>query len=265
VTAAPVLYSGVVTHLRRRPREHRLVYRIYSLLLDLDRLEATAKGLKFLSLDRFNLFSFYSRDRGDRSGRPLRQQVEATLRAAGLETDGGAILLLTMPRVLGFAFNPLSVFYCHDKSGRLTAILWEVDNTFGERHAYLIPVEADPTGVEIRQSCAKDFFVSPFMDMKLSYAFRFNAPDDLLRLVIDVSDDKGSLLVARYQAHRQALTDANLLRLFFSLPLLPLRVVGGINWEAVKLLSKGVRWRRKPPPPEQTITFVRSPAASSAP
>ena len=258
---APAIYSGVVTHFRRRPSEHRLAYRIFSVLLDLDRLDEIAQRVKLFSVDRFNLFSLRTRDRGDRSGRPLRQQVDEVLQSAGLERPA-RVLLLTMPSLLGFAFNPLSVYYCFGASGKLAAMIWEVDNTHGERHSYVIPV-ASADG-EITQSCAKNFFVSPFMDMALNYVFRFNSPDALLRLTIDVADAQGLLLTARYSARRDELTDANLLKLFFGTPALPLRVVGGIHWEALKLWRKGVGVRGHPPPPQQKITFVRDAAHVSS-
>ncbi len=177
--------------------------------------------------------------------------------ARGSNPDGGKILLLTMPRLLGFAFNPLSVYYCFRMSGDLAAVLWEVDNTFGERHAYMIPVEGEGRG-EIVQTCGKEFHVSPFLKMDLDYRFRLRAPDDLLNLVIEVSDDSGLLLSACYQARREPLTDRNLLRQFFATPLLPLRVMGGIHWEALKLWRKGVRLRSRPPPPSAAVTFVRA-------
>lgn len=251
------LYAGLVTHHRRRPHDHRLAYRIYSVLLDLDELDALDRRLRLFSIDRFNLFSFRRRDRGDGSGGDLRAQVEDAMRKAGVVPDGGKILLLTMPRLLGSAFNPLSVFYCLRQSGALAAVLWEVDNTFGERHAYMIPVEGDGRG-EIVQDCGKAFHVSPFMDMALDYRFRLRAPDDLLGLVIEVSDPSGLLLTARYQARREALSDFNLLRRFFLTPLLTLRVLGGIHWEALKLLRKGMRLRPRPPPPKAPVTFVRA-------
>jgi uncharacterized protein len=261
---APALYSGLVTHHRLRPRVHRLAYRIYSLLLDLDRLEEFDARLRWFSLDRFNLFSFYRRDRGDGSGRPLREQVEVAMRAAGVEPDGGRIFLLTMPRLLGWAFNPISVYYCCRCSGELAALLYEVDNTFGERHAYMIPAE-DAEGGEVRQACRKHLYVSPFMNMELDYGFRLRAPDENLSLAIDVSDPTGLLLTAHYRARRQELSDANLLRLFFSIPLLTLRVVGGIHWEALKLWRKGVGLRAKPPPPEQFLTIVQAGAPRPVP
>jgi DUF1365 family protein len=254
---APALYVGAVTHYRSRPREHRLAYRIYSLLLDLDRLEELDARLWLFSLDRFNLFSFHPGDRGDGSARPLREKVETAMRGAGIEPDGGPIWLLTMPRLLGWAFNPISVFYCFRKSGGLAGVLWEVDNTFGERHAYMIAVDGGSEG-EILQSCPKNFHVSPFMNMALDYTFRLRVPDEKLSLAIDVSDPAGVLLTARYRARRSDLTDANLLRIFFSAPLLTLRVVGGIHWEALKLWRKGVGLHPKPAPPATPITFIPS-------
>ncbi len=263
MSEAGALYSGMVTHFRRRPREHRHAYRIFSVLLDLDRLEESARGLRLFSIDRFNLFSFHARDRGDGSARPLRRQVDEALTRAGVDLAGGRVLLLTMPRLLGWAFNPLSVFYCFAADGALAAMIWEVDNTFGQRHAYLIPVARD-AGAEPSQSCAKSFYVSPFLDMALNYRFRFNRPDDLLRLTIDVSDDQGLVLTARYDARRAPLTDAALLRLFFATPALPARVLGGIHWEALKLWRKGIGLRRRPPPPERPITIVPAPDMSKA-
>ena len=252
---ASALYHGEVMHLRLRPREHRLDYRLYSLLLDLDELPELNRRLKLFSLDRWNLFAFYAKDRGDGSGRDLRSQIETTMRDAGLEPDGGPIRLFTMPRVLGWSFNPLSIFFCHRQDGSLGAILWQVDNTFGERHSYLIPVEPGQ-GDAIRQSCDKAFYVSPFMPMNLRYDFSVTSPGERMLVVIGVSDAEGRLLTARHAAMRQELTDANLLRAFFTLPLLTLRVVGGIHWEALKLWWKGVKLVRRPPPPLNPVTAV---------
>ena len=257
MNSAGALYSGIVTHFRRRPREHRFAYRIFSVMLDLDRLDEAARGLRFFSVDRFNLFSFHSRDRGDRSARPLRTQVDDALHEAGIDLSGGRVLLLTMPRLLGLAFNPLSVYYCFSSDSVLSAMIWEVDNTFGERHSYLIPVK-NGHSAEMVQSCAKGFYVSPFMDMDLGYKFRFTEPKERLRLVIDVTDDQGLMFTARHYARRRPLTDAALVRLFFTTPALPMRVFGAIHWEALKLWRKGIGFRSRPKPPQNPITFVRA-------
>lgn len=254
------LYPGHVSHVRLKPRVHRLNYRIYSLLLDLDELDTLDRRLKFFSVDRFNLFSFRRKDRGDGSGRDLKGQVERAMRSAGIEPDGGPIRLLTMPCLLGWAFNPLSTYFCYRRDGALAAILWEVDNTFHQRHAYMIPVEATGPNGEIVQRCDKAFYVSPFMEMDLRYEFRVQAPSDTLSIRIDVSDAEGKVLGARHVARKQELTDKALLAAFFKIPLLTLRVVGGIHWEALKIWLKRVRLVARPAPPENSVSVVRSPA-----
>ncbi|MGF9564340.1 DUF1365 domain-containing protein [Neorhizobium sp. BT27B] len=255
------LFPGHVTHARLKPKEHRLAYRIYSLLIDLDELNVLDQRLKVFSVDRFNLFSFYRKDRGDRSGSDLRAQVEEAMNAAGLQPDGGPIRLLTMPRLLGWAFNPLSVFFCYGNDGALRAILWEVDNTFGERHGYMIPV-AEGAGNEIVQHCDKAFYVSPFMDMDLRYTFRVSPPTDKLSIRIETRDDKGLVLTARHLAKRTELTDGALLKAFFAIPFLTLRVVGGIHWEALKIWVKGVGLRVRPKPPEMPVSHIHAIASS---
>jgi DUF1365 family protein len=248
------LYAGVVTHARLRPRRHKLRYRMNSLLLDLDELDALHQRLRLFSIGGFNLFSFHPSDRGDPSNgdktkiAPLKAQIEARLEAAGYAPDGGPIRLLTMPRILGWSFNPLSVFFCYRRTGEIFAILWEVDNTFGERHGYLLPV-ADHQGREIRQSCAKAFYVSPFMDMELRYAFRVKPPGETVLIVIDALDADGLVLRAAQFARRFELTDAALLRAFLALPFQTVSVVGGIIWEAIKLWLKGVAVRKRPSAP----------------
>src|SRR6202140_1144048 len=143
--------------------------------------------------DRRGMADHHGSDHGDGSGRPLRDQVEGHLRAAGLAPDGGAIRLFCMPRVFGYGFNPLSVYFCYQRDGSLAAILYEVHNTFSERHAYLIPVEreagvAGAPGAVIDQHCRKGFYVSPFMDMEMSYTFRVAVPDQRGMIAIRAAD-----------------------------------------------------------------------------
>ena len=252
---ASTLYPGSVTHHRLRPREHRLAYSIWSMLIDLDDLDDLDSSLRWFSVNRFNLFSFYPRDRGDRSGSDLKRQVETVMRVGGVEPDGGPIRLLTMPRFLGYAFNPLSIFFCHRRSGEVAAILWEVDNTFGERHGYLLPVERIENG-EIRQNCDKAFHVSPFMDMDLSYAFRVKPPSETFSLAIEVGDSAGKLMTARQLARRVEATDAALWRLALHIPFVTLKVIAGIHWEALKIWVKGVGLRKHPAPPENAVSYV---------
>lgn len=256
-------YPSKVMHQRLRPRPHRLAYPIVSFLLDLDRLDADSAGLRYFSINRLNLFAFFEHDRGDGRRRGLANYVREQLALADLAAAGARIELLTMPRVLGFAFNPLSVYFCSDAAGELKAVLWEVDNTFGERHSYLIPVEAG-TGDLITQRCAKGFYVSPFMPLALDYRFRFRAPGQSLHLHITASDAQGALLIATQQGARQALTDWVLLRLFARVPLQAAVVLGAIHWEALKIWRKGIRLVRKPARHSGRVSAVPNPWSGKA-
>jgi DUF1365 family protein len=250
---ASALYAGTVVHARLRPTKHRLRYRIFTLLLDLDELPHL--GLRWFSHNRFNLFSFHDRDHGDGTPTPLRDQIGAHLRAAGYPDDGGPVRLLSMPRLFGYAFNPLSVYFCHRRDGSLLAVLHEVNNTFGERHCYLLPVEDQGDDV-IRQSCQKCFYVSPFMDMAMTYNFRITPPAARVAVAIETSDADGPMLEAVFDGSRQPLTDRTLLRALLAYPLLTLKVVAGIHWEALKLWRKGMRLRPRPQPPRDLVTAI---------
>ena len=262
MTTDGALYLGRVMHQRLKPARHRLQYRVFSLLVDIDALPALAQRLRLFSVNRFNLFSLHERDYGAGDVDGLRAHVERQLSVAGL-AGGGAIRLLTMPRILGYAFNPLSVYYCERPEGGLQAILYEVNNTFGQRHSYLIPVaDAQREAVHIEQQCAKRFHVSPFMDLDMRYAFRIEPPAadrPGLAVGITVADTVGPVLVARIDARRNPLTDGALMLAFVTHPLLTLKVVVAIHWEALRLWRKGAPFRRSPPPPAQPVTIVASP------
>jgi DUF1365 family protein len=253
--SASAIYAGRVLHARWRPVRHRLGYRALYLLLDLDELPELSRRLRLFSTGGFNLFGFRERDHGGGSDRPLRSYVESHLRRAGIEADGGPIRLLAMPRVLGTVFNPLSVYFCHRADGTLAAVLYEVNNTFGERHSYLIPAGTTAGGV-LRQSCAKCFYVSPFLDMKLTYHFRVAPPGERASVVVQTHDSEGPILTAVFAGARAPLTDANLCRAFLRHPLLAMQVLGAIHWEALKLWRKGLRVRPRPAPPHQAVSIT---------
>jgi hypothetical protein len=248
------LYVGSVAHRRLRPKAHRLRYRVFALLLDIDEGPRLSRKLRFFSLDGFNLFGFRPSDHLFSGGRDLRGEVESILRAAGMEPDGGAIRLLTMPRILGYGFNPLSIFFCHHADGRLRAILYEVNNTFGQRHCYLFPV--DGRRGSFSHACSKEFYVSPFMPMDLTYAFRIKAPDESYAISICVADAEGAMLSATQNMRRRPLDDRELLRVFFTHPLLTLKVIAGIHIEALQIWFKGVGLHVRPPPPDREVTIV---------
>lgn len=238
---ASALFRGEVVHSRLRPRKHRLRYGVFQLLLNLDELSSLDGRLRTFSVGRFNLLSFHEADHLDGGPEPLRARVEAQLTAAGIELQGGAIRLLCMPRVLGHGFNPLSVFFCHRRDGGLAAILYEVHNTFGERHLYLLPVDdADSQATRVSQTCAKRFFVSPFMPMNLTYRFQVVRPGEHVAVRIEVSDDEGPLLLTSFHGTGEALSDRALLRAWLGAPLLSLKVLGAIHWQALWIWLKGV-------------------------
>ena len=225
--------------------EHKLAYDIFQLLVDVDDLDGSFKGLNWLKHNRFAPFAFYDRDHGDRSGAPLRSWVEARLAEASVDIKGGPIRLLTFPRVLGFVFNPISVFFAYKPTGELTGVIYEVNNTFGETHSYIAPATND---VVEHHSADKVFHVSPFFDVSGRYAFTLRAPHDGLTLVIDKFKDNVRDHVATLKARRLPLVDSALIKAFFTIPLLTLKVVVAIHYEAIKLFFKGAVYHDKPAP-----------------
>lgn len=250
------LYVGSVMHRRLRPRAHQLRYSIFYLLIDLDELDRLAARLRLFSRNRFNLFSLHDCDFGNGEPASPREQIAGRLQEAGIEA-GGPIRLLTMPRILGYAFNPISIYFCHRPDGSLAAILYEVHNTFGQRHSYLIPVAGATAGRRIRQESRKAFYVSPFMSTDMAYSFSVLPPADDLAVSIVGRDAEGPVLVAGLSAERRELTDASLARVFCVYPFLTLKVIAGIYWEAFLLWRKGIGLYHRPPPPEHVVTVSR--------
>jgi len=252
MTLQSALYVGRVRHHRFRPRPHALAYRVFWMLLDLDEIDRLAAKLKLFSHNRFNLYGFRDADYGDRSGRPLRPQVEQVLAKAGIAHDGGLIRLLTMPRILGYAFNPLSTYFCYRRDGSLCATIYEVHNTFGEIHSYVAP--ADVAEGSLRQDADKVFHVSPFMRLDMRYAFTVTPPGARVSVAIDGHDAEGRLITAVLSGQREPLNDAALLRLLASHPLLTLKVTAAIHWHALRLLAKRIPWQPHPVAPEPPLS-----------
>jgi len=228
------IYDGSVMHRRLSPTPHAFRYRVFSLLLDLDELPNLAAGSRLFALNRWGIFSFHEKDHGD--GRALRDWLKALLSQAGIEADG-PVRVLCYPRILGYVFNPLSVWFCHAKDGVLKAIVYEVHNTYGERYAYVMA--ADGASL-VRHSQAKDFYVSPFLSMDCRYAFKVRPPGEEVLISIAEEEAGKPILTAMFSGKRQAFTSRNLLGMFFRHPLMTLKVIVAIHFEAVRLMRKGI-------------------------
>jgi DUF1365 family protein len=251
---ASAIYTGIVGHRRLRPVEHALKYRAFWTLFDLDELPALSGSLRFFSHNAFNLFSFHDRDHGNGGDQPLRAQIETHLAEAGIAIESGPIRLLCMPRILGYVFNPISVYFCHAKDGVLAATLYEVNNTFGQRHSYLMAVE-QPYGRTIRQTCPKRLYVSPFMGMKMSYNFRLQPPQETVGLAVDALDGEGVVIETSLSGRKRPLNDRILLSISIGYPLLTLKVIAGIHWEALQLWLKGMKITKRPARPDRPVTI----------
>ena len=247
---AGTLYTGEVMHQRLKPFGHRFTYSVFSLLVDVDRLDELDRASRLLAVNRRGLVSFKESDHVEREGETLRQFADRLLAQAGLEQPAARVLLLAYPRILGYVFNPISVYFVYDDAGELLALIYAVRNTFGERHSYVAPVlpgEASPAG--IRQTRAKLFHVSPFVGMDARYDFRVLPPGKVVRLRIHESEEGTPLLAATFIGDARPLTDASLATCLMRFPFMTLKVMAGIHWEALKLWLKGARFHRSPPPP----------------
>ena len=242
------LYEGQVYHRRTRPKQHVLRYSVFTLLLDLSERKLLAKNLKLFSYNRFNIFSFFDKDFGENAAEDLPAYVERKLVEANITSVPSRVLLSCYPRIFGWVFNPLSLFYCLDAQGHCFAVIHEVHNTFGERHAYVLPVTNTSGSQEwIEQRVEKELFVSPFAHMSMSYQFRLNFPEEKQVIVIRASDDESVVITASYTAKRKTLTAKQLLRQLVKFPFQTFKVVLGIHWEALRLFLKGVPWFKHQP------------------
>jgi len=260
---AATLYVGRVMHRRLRPFGHRFDYRVFSMLIDIDRIAEAAASSRLFSYNRFNLFGYYDRDHGPRDAgrtpRSLRQWLEGHLELAGIDIDNGRIMLLCFPRVLGYVFNPLSIYFCYRPDESIAAILYEVHNTFGDRHVYLFRIDgsdnACPNGSRsavLTHATDKVLHVSPFIDMTPRYRFRLRPPGDKLSILIRESDAGGDLLLATLHGSAVPFGDRSLAKLFITHPLMTLKVIGAIHWQALRLWWKGARFHARPEPPERS-------------
>ena len=240
------LYIGDVMHARLKPvgrhSGHRFSYRVMSLLIDLDRLDAANRQSPLFGVNRAALYSFHEKDHGARDGLSLRAYAQARAAAHGIDLTGGRVLLLCYPRLLGYTFNPLSVYFCYSADGQLALIIYEVRNTFGDIHAYVLPVRpGEVSAAGVRQVQDKLFYVSPFVEIAMRYHFRISPPGEQVKLRILETDRDGPLLAATFFGRRRPLSTAALVRAFIALPVFTVKIIAAIHWEALRLWLKGAR------------------------
>lgn len=253
--AAGMLYPGEVMHARLKPVGHRFVYSVFSLLVDVDRLGELDRMTSLLAVNRAGPTSFHEADHVEHPGETLRQFADRLLTRAGLAKPARRILLLSYPRMLGYAFNPISLYFAYDDDQNLIAMIYAVRNTFGERHAYVAPIEpGDLTPAGVRQTRKKLFHVSPFIDMGARYDFRVLPPGRAVRLRIHESEGGEPLLSATFVGRARPLATWTLAACLLKFPLMTWKIMAGIHWEALKLWLKGVRFHPSPPAPE-TASF----------
>ena len=235
------IYNGEVNHTRFKPVKHFLNYKTFSLFIDLDEIEQLDKSISIFSHNKFNIFSFYNKDHGDRDGNCLKKWVISNLQKYKIEGNISKIKILCYPRIFGYVFNPLSIFYCYEND-KLKSIFYEVKNTFNEQHTYIFKIK---DGEEIKQKCKKKFYVSPFMDMETFYNFKLIDPNQRLSVMIKQTDAEGTVLTATQTGYKKEFNFKQLLINFFRYPLMTLKIISSIHFEALLLWKKGAIYRKR--------------------
>jgi DUF1365 family protein len=237
------IYTGTVIHKRFKPKIHKFSYKVFSLLIDLSEIDLLHKTLRIFSYNKFNIVSFFNKDHGPRDGSSLKNWVIDNLKKNNIESNEVKIKLLCYPRIFGYVFNPLSVFYVYDKNSDLIAILYEVKNTFGEQHSYIFKTKKEQN--LIQHVCKKKFHVSPFIEMNCVYFFRLLKPGNKISVIIDVQDSEGKILYASQEGVKSELNNNNLFKSYLKHPLMTFKIIIVIHFEAFKLWIKGFKFIKK--------------------
>jgi uncharacterized protein len=235
-----MIFAGRVVHKRLRPKRHGLSYRVFTLLLDVDQLDAVARRCRLFSRNRFNVFSFHDKDHGPGDGTAIKDVAVQCLLNAGRPFENRRIFLLTYPRVFGYVFSPLSVFYVYAPDGGLETLIYEVNNTFGERTSYVVAAGEIASGGVYAQACTKEMHVSPFASGVGGYKFRVIDPGREAVVAVLLSDADGALIKTHFRGASETLNDRALAGLLVRYPLFTLKVIAAIHYEALKLWLKGV-------------------------
>ena len=246
------IYNGTVIHKRFKPKVHFFKYKVFSLLIDLSELNVLEKKINFFSHNSFNLISFFDKDHGERDGSSLIDWVKKNLKENNILFEDIKIKLLCYPRILGYVFNPLSVFYVYDEKDDLISILYEVKNTFGEQHTYIFKVKNDNI---LQHSCSKKFHVSPFIEMNCNYFFKILKPGEKISVIIDQYQSNEKLLYASQDGKRVDFTSIELIKSYLKHPLMTFKIISAIHFEAFKLWAKGIKFIKKKLKIKNNITF----------
>ena len=246
------IYNGTVIHKRFKPKIHFFKYKVFSLLLDLSDLNRLDKDISFFSYNTFNLISFFDKDHGERDGSSLFEWVKKSLVENNINSENIKIKLLCYPRIFGYVFNPLSVFFVYDHQENLISILYEVKNTFGEQHTYIFKVENNNL---LQHNCSKKFHVSPFIEMNCNYFFKILKPAEKISVIIDQYQLDDKVLFASQDGRRVDFNSKELLKSYIKHPLMTLKIISAIHFEAFKLWAKGIRFVKKKFKIKNNITF----------
>ena len=221
------IYNGQVIHKRFKPKEHFFRYKVFSLLIDLSEIKQIEKSVQLFSYNKFNVLSFYDIDHGPRDGTSLILWVKKNLIKNNINSEKIKIKLLCYPRVWGYVFNPLSVFFVYNKNSNLISILYEVKNTFGEQHTYVFKI--DKINKSLEHSCKKKFHVSPFIEMNCLYYFKILKPGNKISVVINQNHEGKKILFASQDGIKKKLNSRNLIISYLSHPLMSFKIIGAIH------------------------------------
>jgi DUF1365 family protein len=243
------MYDCTVMHHRLEPLKNRFVYNVFMFYIDLDEVESLHRKLRLFSWKRFNLFTLYDRDHLTLSGGTVKESIRAYLRSKGIDIGNGKIFLLTHLRTLGYVFNPVSFYFCFDEEGNPVCAIPEVGNTFKELKPYLLTKEM-MRGEMFRQRMKKHFYVSPFIDLDTAFDFQVRIPGDKLHIQIDDFKGEHKFFLTSLVGKRQPLTDSSMIRSFFRIPLVTLKVIALIHYQAAKLYLRKLKHHKKTEYPE---------------
>lgn len=247
MNAPAYIYTNEVMHARHFPVNYQFTYKVFSFFIDIDRIDEVAQQHRWFSHNHFNLFSLYNENHGARTQQDWRSWINTLLDEHHLPAAKHKVYLLCFPRILGYTFNPLSLWFCYDENDQLQAVIGEVSNTFKEHHHYVLHNHNRPVDLPLRATREKVFYVSPFINMQQEYHFKIDAPDEELRVLINEYENGKPMLVAAQNGEQKPFSNKQLWRCFFSMPLMTLKIITMIHWHALKIWLGGGKYHSHKP------------------